>query len=120
MAYVKLTNEGLFRLTGSAPLSTKLKFIRLRWAGHVNHTPVDRIPHQLLHGVLENGTRPTARPYLRFKDLLKRDLKDFNIVPNTWTTVSEDRVQWRTKLYSGSKADTQKLFKKLLIRKQRT
>ncbi|XP_067937112.1 uncharacterized protein [Watersipora subatra] len=45
----KLTNSDLFRLTGSSPLFTRLKFIRLCKAGHFNHLPADGIPRQLLH-----------------------------------------------------------------------
>ena len=71
----KMTNERLFEITKSQPLSTRLKFTRLRWAGHLTRMPSSRLPHAILHGVLEEGTRTVGRPRLRFKDVLKRDLK---------------------------------------------
>lgn len=45
----------------------------------------------LLYSVLEKGTCQTGRPRLRFKDVIKRDLKDFVIEPGIWT-IFVDRV----------------------------
>jgi hypothetical protein len=113
----KMTNEELFMLTGSGPLSSRLKFTRLRWAGHVNRMPSTRIPHMILHAVLEHGTRQTGRPRLRFKDVLKRDLKDFSMQPETWTSASRDRPNWRRSLHAGCKRDAQKTLEKLRLRR---
>ena len=109
----RMTNEEVFKITGSGPLSSRLKFFRLRWAGHVNRMPCDRIPRLLLHGVLEEGTRQTGRPRLRFKDVLKRDLKDFNIEPESWTTLSKERPSWRSSLHAGRLHDTKANLDKL-------
>ena len=48
---------------------------RLRWAGHVRRMEDTRIPKELLFGILATGTRPVGRPTLRYKDVLKRDMK---------------------------------------------
>jgi len=101
----KMTNEELFKITNSGPLSSRLKFIRLRWAGQVNRMPPSRIPHSILHGVLEEGTRHIGRPKLRFKDVLKRDLVDFGIQPESWTVASRNRDQWRAQLHKGRQLD---------------
>ena len=45
---------------------------RLRWLGHVVRMDHDRIPKDLLYGDLSQGTRPTGRPKLRYKDVCKR------------------------------------------------
>ena len=113
----KMTNEELFSATGSGPLSSRLKYIRLRWAGHVNRMPSHRIPHMLLHSVLAQGTRHIGRPRLRFKDVLKRDLRDFDIRPESWTTLSQDRVTWRSNLLRGSAFDTEKMLDTLRRRR---
>jgi hypothetical protein len=113
----KMTNKDLFMQTGSCPLSSRLKLIRLRWAGHVNRMPRTRTPHMILHGVLENATRRKGRPRLRFKDVLKRDLKDFSIQPETWTSASRNRPNWRRSLYAGCKADMHKTLEKLRLRR---
>ena len=102
----KIANEDIFKITGSGPLSSRLKFYRLRWAGHVNRMSQHRIPCLLLHGVLEMGTRQKGRPRLRFKDVLKRGLKDFGVEPLSWTSLSRDRPSWRSKLHAGRLRDT--------------
>ena len=103
-----MTNEDVFEITASGPLSSRLKFFRLRWAGHVNRMPKQRIPRLLLHGVLQEGTRQTGRPRLRFKDVIKRDLKDFDIEPESWTSLSNDRDNWRANLHDGRTKDTER------------
>jgi len=115
----KMTNEDVFRITGSGPLSSRLKFFRLRWAGHVNRMPQRRIPRLLLHGVLEEGTRHTGRPRLKFKDVIKRDLKDFDIEPVAWTSLSRDRASWRSKLHAGRLHDTTANLEKLQERRRK-
>ena len=76
----KLPNEELFKITKPQPLSSRLKFIRLRWAGHVTRMEPHRLPRSILYGALEQGDRPAGRPKLRFKDVL-RDLVDFQSPP---------------------------------------
>ena len=115
----RMTNEELFKVTKSGPLSSRLKFLRLRWAGHVTRMPKYRIPRILLHGVLEKGTRKTGRPKLRFKDVLKRDLEDFNIIPDTWTVHASHRDQWRASIRRGKTIDQKKNLEKLRQRRQK-
>ena len=109
----KMTNEDVFKITGSGPLSSRLKHFRLRWAGHLNRMPKHRIPRLLLHGVLSEGSRRTGRPHLRFKDVLKRDLRDFGIEPEQWTNLSRDRLNWRHSLHNGKKIDTENNLERL-------
>ncbi|KAG1940172.1 C-C chemokine receptor type [Pimephales promelas] len=73
--------------------------------GRTNRMPPSRIPHSILHGVLEEGTRHIGRPKLRFKDVLKRDLVDFGIQPESWTVASRNRDQWRAQLHKGRQLD---------------
>jgi hypothetical protein len=115
----KMTNENLFNITRSRPLSSQLKFNRLRWAGHVHRMTRGRLPHTLLHSVLKEGTRPIGRPRLRYKDVLKRDLRDFNINTTTWTSTCSDRVMWRYKLHEGMKSDKAANLEKLKRRRDR-
>ena len=100
-----MTNEDVFEITGSSPLSSRLKFFWLCWAGHVNQMPKQRIP-RLLHGVLQEGTCQTGCPRLRFKDIIKTDLKHFDIEPESWTSLSKDQGNWRANLHAGHIKDT--------------
>ncbi|KAI8488372.1 hypothetical protein Bbelb_339680 [Branchiostoma belcheri] len=71
---------------------TLLKQCRLRWLGHVCRMPDGRIPKDLLYSELANGTRARGRPHLRFKDVVKRDMKDMDIDINTWETLTTSRT----------------------------
>ena len=51
---------------------SSLKQRRLRWLGHVVRMEDDRIPKDLLYGELNQETRSTGRPKLRYKDVCKR------------------------------------------------
>ena len=51
--------------------------------------------------LLANGTCCKGRPRLLFKDIIKRDLKNFNIEPSDWLNLSGDCPIWRHALYNG-------------------
>lgn len=61
-----------------------MKFTRLRWAGHVIRMESHRIPRSILYGAPEQEIRPVGRPRLRFNDVMKRDLADFQIPTMLW------------------------------------
>ena len=115
----RMTNEELFLVTKSEPMSSRLKFMRLRWAGHVTRMPKHRIPRILLHSVLEKGTRQTGRPKLRFKDVLTRYFQDFNISPDTWTEEASHRNQWRANIHKGRRVDCGRNLLKLRQKRER-
>jgi len=50
-----------------------------------------RIPGDILYGELVTGTRTVGRPYLRYKDASKRDLKMARIDITNWATAVNDR-----------------------------
>ncbi len=108
-----MTNEELFHVTNSGPLSSRLKLFRLRWAEHVNRLPRERLHHMLLHSVLKEGSRPIGRPKLRFKNVLKRDLKDFNSDHQNMTDISQDRDFWHTIIHQGQHFDARRYLDKL-------
>ncbi|KAI8515730.1 hypothetical protein Bbelb_065430 [Branchiostoma belcheri] len=80
---------------------TLLKQHRLRWLGHVCRMPDGRIPKDLLYCELASGTRARGRPHLRFKDVVKRDMKDMDIDINTWETLTSSRTLWRQVVKKG-------------------
>ena len=43
-------------------------------------------------------TDQSRRPKLRFKDVLKRDLVDFNIPTRSWPQLASHRSSWRSML----------------------
>ena len=68
---------------------------RLRWLGHVSRMDDNRIPKDILYGELATGTRPTGRPALRLRDVLKRDLKAGGFDPSELELAASDRSGWR-------------------------
>ena len=74
-----------------APIKEKLIQHRLRWFGHVQ-----RRPHEapVRNGVLErvdNIKRGRCRPKLTWDELVKRDLKNWNISKE----IALDRSAWK-------------------------
>ena len=61
-----------------------------------------------LPGELATGSRPTGRPSLRYKDVLKRDLKAGGIAPAGFEALAADRSGWRSTTMSAIKTAEQK------------
>ena len=57
-----------------------LKQQRLCWLGHVFHMEDRSYLKNLLYSELGVGSRKVDRPALRFSDVVKRVLKDINVV----------------------------------------
>ncbi|KAK0133547.1 putative uncharacterized transposon-derived protein F52C9.6 [Merluccius polli] len=72
-------NSFILEKTGSSDLYTIIRQRHLRWAGHIQRMDDARLPKLLLYGELANAPRKQGRPRLRFKDVIKRDLKYFSI-----------------------------------------
>ena len=64
---------------------------RLSWLGHVTDMHDGRLPKDILYGELATGSRPRGRHTLRYKDVLKRDLKAGGIAPAGFEALAADR-----------------------------
>ena len=60
----------------------------------VDWTP-DRLPNQILYSQLSSGQRKRGRPRLRVKDTIKKNLQLRDIKTDSWTSLSQQRDQWR-------------------------
>ena len=67
----------------------------LCWAGHLLRMPTDRLPRQVLYSQLPDGQRPRGCPRLRYKDIIKRNLKTRDIDTNSWKSLALQRDLWR-------------------------
>ena len=81
---------------------------RLHWLGHATRMQDGRLPKEILYGELATGSRPTGRPTLRYKDVLKRDLKAGGIAPAGFEALAADRSGWRYTTESAIKTAEQK------------
>ena len=92
----KVTNTEVLEEAGMLSIHLQLCKRRLRWLGHVWRMKDGRIPKDLLFAELQDGKRKVGRPLLRYKDIIKRDLKTTDIDHTTWEKAAEDRDNWRT------------------------
>ncbi|XP_050707960.1 uncharacterized protein LOC126993145 [Eriocheir sinensis] len=97
----KITNNTVLERAGMTSMFTLLKQRRMRWLGHVVRMDDGRIPKDLLYGELTEGTRPTGRPKLRYKDVCKRDLKALHINTDSWEATASERSAWRQAIQQG-------------------
>ena len=105
----KVTNNAVLDRSGSLSIDTIIANKALRWAGHLCRMNNGRLPKITLFGELAGGTRPVGRPKKRYKDQLKCVMKSFNIDPNRFETLTEDRSVWRRVVGAGAEAMEQKL-----------
>ena len=77
---------------------------QLRWTGHIVRMEDDRIPKMLLYGQLKEGHRDLGRPFKRYKDTLKANLKSCYIDVNSWEATARDRALWKYQCTQGTKA----------------
>jgi len=94
----KVTNEEIYRRTGLSPIADLLIERNLRWTGHIQRMGTERLPRQLLYSQLCLGVRNQGRPRLRFKDVVKRNLKWRDIKPDSWKSIAGDRPAWRARI----------------------
>ena len=97
-----MSNVKVLKKSGMSSLYETLIQRNLRWAGHVNRLPNTRIPKQVLYSQLVEGSRGIGRPRLRFKDAIKRNLKDKDISLGTWQKLTQDRPRWRRMIHQKS------------------
>ena len=103
-----IPNTEVLVRAGSLSMYALLTKRRLRWLGHVTHMHDGRLPKDILYGELATGSRPTGRPTLRYKDVLKRDLKAGGIAPAGFEALAADRSGWRHTTESAIKTAEQK------------
>jgi hypothetical protein len=77
----------------------EIKRERMRWAGHVQRMPEERVVKKIFPGQ-PGGSRRKGRPRLRWVDDLEEDLKKIGI--SGWRRMAEDRKGWRRRLLQRS------------------
>ena len=73
----------------------KVRKRRLEWLGHVARMPDHRLPKSMLFGWLTQP-RPRHGPRKRWRDVIRRDLKDIGVAENEWCEEAKrSRAGWR-------------------------
>ena len=115
----KVPNTEVLSRAGLPSTYTLLRQRRLRWLGHVHRMPDGRIPKDLLYGELASGKRSTGRPQLRYRDVVKRDMKTVDISTESWESLAANRSKWRGALTTHLKSGEEKLSQAATERRAR-
>lgn len=90
--YITEMIPGMLKKTGILHLDLYLRCLILSDStGEAMFTACHTSPACCLHSMLKEGTRRVERPQRRFKDVLKRDLKIFELHTNSWAKLSLNR-----------------------------
>ena len=83
-------------------IHTILKKSQLRWAGQVTRMPDYRLPQKILYGELKTDNCLHGGQKKRFKDTIKVSLKCFSIDMDSWESLAQDRLTWRSLIQDGA------------------
>ena len=76
---------------GSLSMPSLLIQRRLRWLGQAHRMEPGRLPRETLYGELWESARRVGRPLLRYKDVIKRDLRSALIDTTAWEDIAKHR-----------------------------
>ena len=91
----RIPDVEVLRRAGTVSAEAHITSAQLRWAGHVSRMPDDRLPKAVFYGELAVGKRKQGGQKLRYKDVIKRHMKDTNIEDDTWEEKAANRSVWR-------------------------
>ena len=97
-----ISNNEILKRAGYPSVHALLMQRTMRWTGHVARMEDKRLPKQVLFSQLSSGSRKIGRPKLRYKDTIKRNLKDLDIPTDTWYQLASDRTRWRAAIHETS------------------
>ena len=82
-------------MSNSRSIGSMLMESQLRWSGHIARMPDYRLPKRVFFGEFYSGDRSRGMPRKRYKDTLNVSLKRYEIEPESWEHVAQDRATWR-------------------------
>ena len=91
----RIPNVEVLRLAAMTSIEALLVSANIRWAGHVVRMDEDRLPKAIMYSELAAGARTVGGQKLRYKDVLKRNLKAADGPVDSWEEVALDRTEYR-------------------------
>jgi hypothetical protein len=89
----KFRSGELCNLYSSPDIIRQIKSRRMRWAGHVARMGEGRNVYRVLMGKPEEK-RPLRRPWRRWEDGIKMDLREIDCGGVEWIHLAQDRDRW--------------------------
>ena len=80
---------------------------RLRWLGHVARMNDDHLAKQILFGWLPQR-RPAHGVKMRWRDKVRKDLKNVDIQEENWFAIAQERGEWKAVCKEGLHQSTTK------------
>ena len=90
----RISSAELRRRVGVQSIDTYVTRHQLRWAGHVARMPPHRLPRKMLSSWVR-AKRPRGAPQLTYGRMLRKSLKKLQIDPDSWSTIAQNRTEWR-------------------------
>ena len=97
----KIPHNDILHRTNCESIESTLTRRTLRWVGHVIRMPEERLPKQVLYSELAEGARLAGGQKKRFKDHIKKTLKECNIDPTRLEDLAVDRTTYRSTIKQG-------------------
>jgi len=97
----KKTNISVLEQAATSSVESIIVKNQLRWVGHVTRMEDCRLPKQMLYSELSEGKRDAGGPKKRFRDCLKKNIKQCCISEKDWERLAQDRVYWRRAIREG-------------------
>ncbi|VDL90658.1 unnamed protein product [Schistocephalus solidus] len=81
--------------TKTLSIHNVLRQVQQRWSGHLVRIDGERLPKRLFYGDVATGARQQGDQKRRYKETLKKYLKQLQINPATWEDLARDRPACR-------------------------
>ncbi|VDL98625.1 unnamed protein product [Schistocephalus solidus] len=88
--------------TGILSIHVMLRQVQLRWSDHLVRVEDERLPKRIFYGGVATGARRHGDQKRRYKDTLKKSLKQLQINQATWEDLAQDRPAWRRSVKTGA------------------
>ena len=98
----KVTHIDMLARVGLPSIECLIGKNQLRWVGHVRRMSEERYPRLVLYGQLSEGMRPAHGPKKRYKDHIKKTMKNFGMRSEDLEADAADRSLWRSKCHQGA------------------
>lgn len=93
-------NAELYELYNDCSITSFIKSMRIRWAGHVVRMDDERVVKRVFDGNIQRS-RPQGRPRKRWIENVEGDLQLLGVDTRSWRSTARDKEAWRAVVLSA-------------------